>query len=95
MDGSRRPSARHERVHQPVGLCGPAALAAAGALLSGMAALLQIAAGGETQEAETLFLVGSIVLTAWVLILGLRLWRGLPVPAPEPAAGRATVGARP
>ena len=72
-----------------------AALAAAGALLSGMAALLQIAAGGETQEAETLFLVGSIVLTAWVLILGLRLWRGLPVPAPEPAAGPATVGARP
>jgi hypothetical protein len=72
-----------------------AALAAAGALLSGMAAMLQIAAGGETQEAETLFLVGSILLTAWVLLLGLRLWRGLPVPAPAAAAGLAAVEARP
>ena len=72
-----------------------AALAAAGAILSGMTAMLQIAAGGETQEAETLFLVGSILLTAWVLLLGLRLWRGLPVSVPTPAAGPATVAARP
>jgi hypothetical protein len=72
-----------------------AALAAAGALLSGMAAVLQIAEGAETQEAETLFLVGSILLTAWVLVLGLRLWRCLPVPVPTPAVAPATVGARP
>lgn len=71
-----------------------AALAAAGALLSGMAALVQIAVGAETQDAETMFLVGSILLTAWVLALGLRLWRGLPEPAPTPASGPATVGAR-
>lgn len=72
-----------------------AALAAAGALLSALAAVLQIAEGGETQAAETLFLVGSMLLTAWVLILGLRLWRGLPVPMPTPAVAPATVGARP
>lgn len=71
-----------------------AALAAAGALLSGMAALVQIAAGGETQDAETMFLVGSMLLTAWVILLGLRLWRGLPVPASAATAEPATVGAR-
>lgn len=71
-----------------------AALAAAGALLSGMAALVQIAAGGETQDAEMMFLVGSMLLTAWVLVLGLRLWRGLPVPVPTPAGAPATEGAR-
>ncbi len=72
-----------------------AALAGMGALLSGIAAVLQIAEGGETQAAETLFLVGSMLLTAWVLVLGVRLWRGLPAPVTAPAGAPATVGARP
>ena len=41
-----------------------------------------------------MFLVGSMLLTAWVLVLGLRLWRGLPVPVPTPAVAAATMGAR-
>jgi hypothetical protein len=72
-----------------------AALAGAGAILSGVAAVLQIAEGGETKEAETLFLVGSMLLTAWVLVLGVRLWRGLPFPVPTPAVTPATAGAQP
>lgn len=72
-----------------------AALALAGALLSGMAAVLQIAEGGETQAAETIFLVGSMLLTAWVLVLGVRLWRGLPVPVTTPAVEPAAAGLRP
>lgn len=72
-----------------------AALAGAGALLSGIAAVLQIAEGGATQAAETIFLVGSMMLTLWVLALGIRLWRGLPSRTGAPAAEPASMGARP
>jgi hypothetical protein len=53
-------------------------LAALGAAGAAVAALDQIAVGGESQTAETLFLVGSVLLTVWVLVTGVQLWRGLP-----------------
>jgi hypothetical protein len=71
-----------------------AALALAGALLSGMAATLQIAEGGETQAAETIFLVGSMLLTAWVIVLGVRSLRGLPTSVTTAAVGAASASAR-
>ncbi|MDQ6710110.1 MAG: hypothetical protein M3Z11_06090 [Candidatus Dormibacteraeota bacterium] len=49
--------------------------AVAGGVMSGAAALLQLANTGETAAAEILFLVGSIVITLWSLVLGLLLWR--------------------
>lgn len=49
--------------------------AAAGGVLSGAAAVLQIANTGETAAAEMLFLVGSVVVTLWSLALGVLLWR--------------------
>lgn len=49
--------------------------AVAGGVLSGAAALLQIASTGETAAAEMLFLVGSVLITLWSLVLGVVLWR--------------------
>lgn len=49
--------------------------APAGGVMSGAAALLQIASTGETAAAEMLFLVGSVVITLWSLVLGVLLWR--------------------
>jgi hypothetical protein len=49
-----------------------AVLGAAGAAL---AALMQIAASGEVQAAETLFLASSVLLTLWVFALGVAMWR--------------------
>jgi len=51
-------------------------IALVGAGGSAIAALLQIAANGEVQTAETIFLASSIVLTVWTLAVGVRLWRG-------------------
>ncbi len=51
-------------------------VALVGAAGSAIAALLQIAANGEVQAAETIFLASSIVLTVWTLAVGVRLWRG-------------------
>ncbi|MEO6578229.1 MAG: DUF4386 family protein [Candidatus Limnocylindria bacterium] len=51
-------------------------VALVGAAGSAVAALLQVAANGQVQAAETTFLVSSIVLTVWTLAVGIRLWRG-------------------
>jgi len=49
--------------------------AVGGGVLSGTAALLQIANTGENSAAETLFLIGSVVITLWSLALGVMLSR--------------------
>ena len=51
-------------------------IALVGAGGSAIAALLQIAANGEVQAAETIFLASSILLILWTLAVGVRLWRG-------------------
>ena len=51
-------------------------IAVAGAVGSAIAALLQIAASGEVQTAETLFFASSLILTLWALGLGIQMWRG-------------------
>ena len=51
-------------------------IALVGAGGSAIAALLQIAANGEVQAAESIFLASSIMLTVWTLAVGVRLWRG-------------------
>ena len=51
-------------------------IAVVGAAGSAVAALLQIAASGEVQAAETLFFASSLVLTLWALALGMLMWRG-------------------
>jgi len=50
-------------------------IAVLGAAGSSLTALLQIAASGEAQAAETLFLASSAVLTLWVFGLGVAMWR--------------------
>ena len=50
-------------------------IAVVGAAGSAVAALLQIAASGEVQAAETLFFASSLVLTLWALALGILMWR--------------------
>jgi len=40
-----------------------------------VAALLQIAASGRVQAAETIFLVSSLLLTLWTLWAGVLTWR--------------------
>lgn len=45
---------------------------------SAIAALIQIAAGGEEQVAESMFLASSVLLTGWVFLIGLRMWRSEP-----------------
>lgn len=49
--------------------------ALAGGTGSSVAALLQIAAGDEVQTAETMFLVSSLLITAWAFGIGLILLR--------------------
>jgi len=51
-------------------------IAVVGAAGSAVAALLQIAASGEVQAAETLFFASSLILTLWALALGILMWRG-------------------
>jgi len=51
-------------------------IAVAAAAGSAAAALLQIAANGEVQMAETLFFASSLILTLWTLALGIVMWRG-------------------
>jgi hypothetical protein len=51
-------------------------IAVIGAAGSAVAALLQIAASGEVQTAETLFFASSLLLTLWVLAIGILMWRG-------------------
>ncbi len=51
-------------------------IAIIGALGSTVAALLQITSVGELQDAESLFLASSMLLTIWALALGVRMWRG-------------------
>jgi hypothetical protein len=51
-------------------------IAVVGAGGSAVAALLQIAASGEVQAAETIFFVSSLLLTLWTLALGILMWRG-------------------
>ncbi len=53
-------------------------VAIAGGAGSAIAALIQIAAGGEEQVAESLFLASSVLLTGWVFVIGLRMWRWKP-----------------
>jgi Domain of unknown function (DUF4386) len=50
-------------------------VAVAGAGGATFAALLQIAASGEVQAAESIFLVSSLVLTLWTLAVGVLMWR--------------------
>lgn len=50
-------------------------IAVLGAGGSAVAAVLQIAAYGEVQAAETIFLLSSLVLTLWTLALGIGMWR--------------------
>jgi len=50
-------------------------IAVVGAGGSTVAALLQIAASGEVQAAETIFFVSSLLLTLWTLSLGILMWR--------------------
>ncbi len=52
-------------------------MAVVGAGGSAIAAVLQIAANGEVQAAETTFLGSSLLLTLWTLILGVLMWRGV------------------
>ncbi len=68
-------------------------VALAGGAGSITASIIQLAAGGEVQVAETLFLVSSMLLTMWAFALGFLTWRGLPVaelPRADPSAGRRT-----
>jgi len=58
-------------------------IAVVGAAGSAVAALLQIAASGEVQAAETLFFASSLVLTLWALALGMLMWRGHPDPVTD------------
>lgn len=51
-------------------------MAVVGAGGSAVAAVLQIAANGGLQAAETIFLVSSLLLTLWTLALGVLMWRG-------------------
>ncbi len=53
-------------------------IAIVGALGSTVAALLQITSAGELQDAESLFLASSLLLTIWAFALGVRMWRGSP-----------------
>ena len=69
-------SRRYER-----GLGWLAIVGAAGSTVGGM---LQIAATGETQAAETILLVSTILLTVWTFILGVRVFRN-PLMEPRPA----------
>ncbi|MGZ8514951.1 MAG: DUF4386 family protein [Candidatus Limnocylindrales bacterium] len=50
-------------------------IAIVGATGSAAAALLQIAASGEVQAAETIFFASSLLLTLWTLALGILMWR--------------------
>lgn len=45
-----------------------------GGLGSTVAAIIQVAVGGEVQAAETTFLVSSLLLTGWAFAIGLRMW---------------------
>ncbi len=64
--------------------------AVASGIGSSVAALLQIVNPVETQAAETLFLVTSMVITIWAFAVGVLMWRGAPepgrlsVPQPQP-----------
>jgi hypothetical protein len=51
-------------------------IAIIGAGGSAVAGLLQIAANGEVQAAETTLLVSTLLLTLWTLALGVWMWRG-------------------
>lgn len=51
-------------------------IAIVGAIGSTVAALLQITSVGELQDAESLFLASSLLLTIWAFALGVRMWRG-------------------
>jgi hypothetical protein len=51
-------------------------IAVIGAGGSAVAGLLQIAANGEVQAAETTLLVSTLLLTLWTLALGVWMWRG-------------------
>lgn len=51
-------------------------IAVVGAFGSAVAGLLQIAANGEVQAAETTLLVSTLLLTLWTLALGVWMWRG-------------------
>jgi hypothetical protein len=53
-------------------------LALAGGAGSVVASILQLAAGGEVQVAETLFLGSSMLLTLWAFAVGLVTWQGMP-----------------
>lgn len=67
-------------------------IAVLGAGGSAVAALLQIAAYGEVQAAETIFLVSSLLLTVWTLALGVVTWREHANPvAGVPSLARAIV----
>lgn len=66
-------------------------LAVLGASGSTVAALLQIAANGEVQAAESTFLGASLLLTLWSLGLGVVLWRGSVAVMPAGISSRATV----
>jgi hypothetical protein len=60
------------------------AVAVAGAAGCALAALLQVAANGEVQVAETVFLASSLTLTLWALAAGVLMWRQSPIPVSAP-----------
>jgi hypothetical protein len=58
-------------------------LAIVGAAGSTVAGMLQIAASGEVQAAETILLASTMLLTVWTFVLGVRVFRR-PSMEPEP-----------
>jgi hypothetical protein len=67
-----------------------------GATGSAVAALLQIAASGEVQSAETLFFASSVILTMWTLLVGVMMWRAQANAIADPLSyAPAIVDARP
>ena len=71
-------------------------IAIVGATGSAVAALLQIAASGEVQSAETLFFVSSVILTMWALLVGVMMWRAQADAIADPLSyAPAIVDARP
>lgn len=59
-------------------------------LLSVSASVLRIAANGDQQLSESIFLASSITITIWAFVLGVMMWRGV---RPEsPVKANAVVG---
>lgn len=65
---------------------------AAGAL-SVIASVLRIAANGDEQVSESIFLLSSVAITIWAFVLGILLWRASPLQLPIDATRVAEMAA--